>query len=104
MGAAVDTVIRYAVMIGSDGEYSLCRAERCPPPGWRLEGTTGTRAECMACVLAHEVATPCAVPAGYCPDGAGTATDALPDPAATALRRPARGARRNASTGALPPA
>ncbi|HNE00982.1 MAG TPA: MbtH family NRPS accessory protein, partial [Plasticicumulans sp.] len=53
MGVVVDTAIRYAVMIGSNGEYSLCRAERCPPPGWRLEGTEGTRSECMACVQAH---------------------------------------------------
>lgn len=60
MGVVVDTAIRYAVMIGSNGEYSLCRAERCPPPGWRLEGTEGTRSECMACVQAHATAVICA--------------------------------------------
>ena len=89
MGAVVDTAIRYAVMIGSNGEYSLCRAERCPPPGWRLEGTEGTRSECMACVQAH------AAPAVFAaaPDAGGDdvpAADEAQAPALPAGRRRSR--------------
>lgn len=97
MGIAVDTAIRYAVMIGSNGEYSLCRAERCPPPGWRLEGTEGTRSECMACVQAHSVsalfAAGTGAPAAVIPDAAGDdvpAADAARTPALPAGRRRSR--------------
>lgn len=97
MGVLADPSIRYAVIIGEHGEYSLCRADRCPPPGWHLEGTEGTRSECMACVQAHAApalfAAGTAAPAAAHPDATGNdvpeAADA-PAPALPAGRRRSR--------------
>jgi MbtH protein len=38
----------YRVVRDEEGQYSVWRAEREVPAGWSSEGTTGTRAECLA--------------------------------------------------------
>jgi MbtH protein len=38
----------YLVVVNDEGQYSIWRAERVLPAGWRAEGTAGTRADCLA--------------------------------------------------------
>lgn len=38
----------YAVVVNDEEQYSIWRAERDLPAGWRREGTVGTKAECLA--------------------------------------------------------
>jgi MbtH protein len=42
-----DTTI-YAVVLNDEEQYSIWPEHREDPPGWRREGTTGTKAECLA--------------------------------------------------------
>lgn len=37
-----------AVVVNDEEQYSLWPARRTPPPGWRLEGTTGSKQDCLA--------------------------------------------------------
>lgn len=39
---------RYAVVVNTDGYYSIWPHERELPAGWRMEGTTGTEQDCIA--------------------------------------------------------
>jgi MbtH protein len=38
----------YTVVVNDEEQYSLWRAGREMPPGWRAAGKTGTKAECLA--------------------------------------------------------
>ncbi|WP_051450884.1 MbtH family protein [Actinospica robiniae] len=38
----------FLVVLNDEEQYSLWWAERELPPGWRAEGTSGTREECLA--------------------------------------------------------
>jgi MbtH protein len=38
----------YRVVVNHEEQYSIWPAERELPLGWRDEGTTGTKAECLA--------------------------------------------------------
>lgn len=38
----------YAVVLNDELQYSIWRADTDPPAGWRTEGVTGTREECLA--------------------------------------------------------
>ena len=42
-----DDVI-YNVVVNDEEQYSIWPADRELPLGWRAEGTTGTKAECLA--------------------------------------------------------
>lgn len=37
----------YLVVINHEEQYSIWSADREPPAGWRREGTSGTRQECL---------------------------------------------------------
>ncbi|MFB6907251.1 MbtH family protein [Streptomyces sp. P11-1] len=37
----------YQVVVNDEEQYSLWPVERPLPPGWRGEGTAGTRQECL---------------------------------------------------------
>jgi MbtH protein len=39
---------QYQVVINDEEQYSIWMCETAPPAGWRAEGTSGTRAECLA--------------------------------------------------------
>ena len=39
---------RFAVVINTEGQYSVWRLDREVPAGWRRIGVRGTRAECLA--------------------------------------------------------
>lgn len=36
------------VVVNDEGQYSIWPATRALPPGWREEGTRGSREECLA--------------------------------------------------------
>ena len=38
----------YRVVINEEEQYSVCVADQELPPGWRPEGTNGSKAECLA--------------------------------------------------------
>jgi MbtH protein len=38
----------YSVVVNHEEQYSIWPADRELPLGWRAEGTTGTKAECLA--------------------------------------------------------
>jgi MbtH protein len=38
----------YIVVINHEEQYSIWRANQEVPPGWRREGTEGSREECLA--------------------------------------------------------
>jgi MbtH protein len=38
----------YAVVVNDEEQYSIWSASRDLPPGWRADGFTGSRAECLA--------------------------------------------------------
>jgi MbtH protein len=38
---------RYQVVVNDEEQYSVWRADLEPPAGWRAEGTTGSRQECL---------------------------------------------------------
>jgi MbtH protein len=38
----------YAVVVNHEEQYSIWLSGSPVPPGWRAEGKTGTRAECLA--------------------------------------------------------
>ncbi|WP_405617054.1 MbtH family protein [Streptomyces sp. NBC_00076] len=38
----------YHVVLNDEEQYSIWAADRDLPAGWRAEGTTGTREECLA--------------------------------------------------------
>jgi uncharacterized protein YbdZ (MbtH family) len=38
----------YQVVLNHEEQYSIWPADREPPAGWRLEGTSGLKAECLA--------------------------------------------------------
>jgi MbtH protein len=40
--------LSYRVVLNHEEQYSIWPAERPVPAGWRAEGTTGTREECLA--------------------------------------------------------
>jgi MbtH protein len=44
----METERRYAVVLNSDGAYSIWPLGRDLPAGWRAEGTTGTEEVCVA--------------------------------------------------------
>ncbi|ALG08371.1 MbtH family protein [Kibdelosporangium phytohabitans] len=39
---------RYAVVVNDEEQYSIWRADQPLPPGWRGEGVSGTKQECLA--------------------------------------------------------
>jgi MbtH protein len=39
--------IRYQVVVNDEEQYSIWRADLDPPAGWRAEGRTGSRQECL---------------------------------------------------------
>jgi MbtH protein len=43
-----DDIDEWAVVLNDQDQFSVWRAATPPPAGWRLEGTTGTRADCLA--------------------------------------------------------
>ena len=47
MSDAQDTGV-HAVVVNDEEQYSIWRAERDLPAGWRREGFTGTEDECLA--------------------------------------------------------
>jgi MbtH protein len=42
-----DDLRQYAVVVNHEEQYSILFAEQEPPSGWRREGKTGTKAECL---------------------------------------------------------
>lgn len=40
--------LSYSVVLNHEEQYSIWPAERPVPAGWRAEGTTGSREECLA--------------------------------------------------------
>jgi MbtH protein len=38
----------YEVVVNDEEQYSIWRADREPPAGWRLAGMSGTSTECLA--------------------------------------------------------
>jgi MbtH protein len=38
----------FAVVLNEEQQYSMWPSSRELPPGWRREGTVGTKAECLA--------------------------------------------------------
>ena len=42
-----DDHLRYAVVMNDEEQYSIWPDDREPPAGWRREGVTGQRAECL---------------------------------------------------------
>ena len=38
----------FAVVVNYEEQYSIWPADREPPQGWTLEGTKGTKEECLA--------------------------------------------------------
>ena len=45
---AEDDTTVYKVVLNHEEQYSIWPVDRENPPGWRDDGTTGTRAECLA--------------------------------------------------------
>jgi uncharacterized protein YbdZ (MbtH family) len=43
-----ETETIYRVVINDEEQYSIWPADRDAPPGWRSDGTTGTKEECLA--------------------------------------------------------
>lgn len=43
----MDEVARFKVVVNHEEQYSVWPEERDCPPGWRPEGTVGTREECL---------------------------------------------------------
>ena len=43
-----DDTATYAVVVNHEEQYSLWPVEREPPQGWRVEGKTGSKADCLA--------------------------------------------------------
>jgi MbtH protein len=43
-----DATTIFTVVINHEEQYSIWPADREVPTGWRHEGTSGTRAECLA--------------------------------------------------------
>jgi len=41
-----DTTV-YNVVVNHEDQYSIWRADRDPPPGWRAVGKTGGKSECL---------------------------------------------------------
>lgn len=39
---------KYDVVVNDEEQYSIWPADRQPPAGWRLEGTSGSQEECVA--------------------------------------------------------
>ncbi|CCH20562.1 MbtH family protein [Micromonospora lupini] len=39
--------LSYSVVVNHEEQYSIWPAERPVPAGWRAEGTTGSREECL---------------------------------------------------------
>lgn len=38
----------FDVVVNDEGQYSIWRADRAPPAGWRCEGKRGSKDECLA--------------------------------------------------------
>lgn len=43
-----DTDVTYKVVVNHEEQYSIWPADRELPAGWREEGKSGTKAECLA--------------------------------------------------------
>src|SRR5947207_10698560 len=43
----MDDLTRYKVVLNHEEQYSIWEASRENPPGWRDEGTQGTKQECL---------------------------------------------------------
>lgn len=43
----MDAATRFRVVVNHEEQYSIWPAERDLPEGWRDEGTTGTKEECL---------------------------------------------------------
>jgi MbtH protein len=43
-----DDGVAYAVVVNRQEQYSIWRADREPPPGWRSIGKVGNKGECLA--------------------------------------------------------
>lgn len=39
--------LQFTVVVNDEDQYSVWRADHEPPSGWRTDGMTGTRAECL---------------------------------------------------------
>lgn len=48
MWDADDETARVQVVMNHEDQYSIWPVDRELPPGWRAEGTVGTRSECLA--------------------------------------------------------
>jgi len=48
MGDDEEADIRYYVVLNDEEQYSIWRADRNPPLGWRSVGKQGNKAECLA--------------------------------------------------------
>ncbi|HEU4730412.1 MAG TPA: MbtH family protein [Kofleriaceae bacterium] len=48
MWNADDDTARFRVVMNHEDQYSIWPAGRDLPPGWRAEGTEGTRSDCLA--------------------------------------------------------
>jgi MbtH protein len=46
--AAVTRTTNYRVVTNHERQYSIWPTDRELPPGWENEGTSGTKAECLA--------------------------------------------------------
>jgi len=40
----------YGVVMNEEEQYSIWLVDRELPPGWRLVGKTGSRADCLQCI------------------------------------------------------
>lgn len=47
MDSSVHTHERHLVVVNHEEQYSIWAADRDLPAGWRAEGTSGTREECL---------------------------------------------------------
>lgn len=47
-GSDVEADAIYEVVVNHEEQYSIWRADRDPPPGWRNVGKKGNKAECLA--------------------------------------------------------
>ena len=45
---AKDDGLLFDVVVNDEEQYSIWRADREVPAGWKRVGTTGTRSECLA--------------------------------------------------------
>ena len=47
-----DDTIRYVTVVNAEEQYSIWRADRDPPTGWRKAGKAGSKRECLDYIAA----------------------------------------------------